>query len=640
MNQAPQIATSHRILVVDDNSAIHSDFRKILENRNSDDEDLLAAEAELFGEPVQDTVTMAQFQIDSAYQGHDAVRMVVDAQLEGRPFALAFVDMRMPPGWDGLRTIEELWNVDPNLQVVICTAYSDSTWGEICSRLGHSDNLLILKKPFDPMEVSQLAVALTKKWDMTQQAKLKQRDLANLVDERTAQLEHTALHDSLTNLANRTKFNDRLKESLSHSKTSGETTALFLIDLDQFKCVNDTMGHPAGDQLIVSIGDRLASVVPSTAMVARIGGDEFAIIQEMVSDIEEVSSLASRLHNAVSTPVTIDGLELTVDMSVGVAVGPRDGDTPDELVRNADLALYRAKADGRGCVRFFESEMDLKLKERRHLELRLKDAINNEEFELFYQPLFLSDSVEICCLEALVRWRDPERGLIPPNQFICIAEETGLIIPLGEWVLKQACWQATQWPEPIRVAVNVSAVQFRNGRLVDAIANAIYTTGLSPNRLEIEITETVLLRDCDETISQLHEIKELGVRIVMDDFGTGYSSLSYLRSFPFDKLKIDKSFVQDLDQPDAQAIVSAVANLGSCLGMDTTAEGVETDAQLQGILSEGYTQFQGFLNGRPQPADDITTSYFPQSSGQRPPDRKTELPDDAETEPSHKSSTT
>ncbi|WP_166831097.1 EAL domain-containing protein [Thalassoroseus pseudoceratinae] len=600
-----QNAMPPRILIVDDNPSIHEDFKKVLEVHEDLIPDIDQFEIDDF-----EADPSPQFRIDSAYQGHEGIQMVADGEAQADPYSLAFVDMRMPPGLDGLQTIEQLWKVSPDLQVVICTAFSDRSWEEMNAQFGYTDSLLVLKKPFDDIEVFQLAVALTRKWEMTRQAGLKQRELEELVRQRTVELEQAALHDGLTGLANRVKFNDRLSETLTRASCYAQKTAVFLIDLDQFKYINDTMGHPVGDDLIRNVGKRLSRVVQDAGLVARFGGDEFAIIQESVVNEQEIPLLATELLAAIRTPVELGESSVVVSASIGIAVSPCDAETPVDLVKNADLALYRAKADGRGCARFFETNMDQQLRNRREMDSRLREAIANEEFVLHFQPLFLSASGGVCSLEALLRWNDPNSGLVSPDKFIPLAEETGLIQPIGEWVLSEACRQACNWPEEVRVAVNVSPVQFKCGSVLKSVAKAINESGLDPSRLEIEITESVLLSDNADTLEQLHAIRDLGARIVLDDFGTGYSSLSYLRRFPFDKLKMDKSFVRDLNQADADAIVSTVANLGRCLGMETTAEGVETEEQYIRLVKEGFTQIQGFLRGKPVAAEDVAGTYL------------------------------
>jgi predicted signal transduction protein with EAL and GGDEF domain len=341
--------------------------------------------------------------------------------------------------------------------------------------------------------------------------------------------------------------------------------------------------------------------------VARLGGDEFAVIQPFGELPTGTTSLASRIIDSLSAPYTIASHEIVIGTSIGVSIAPSDGTTADQLLKNADLALYRAKSDGRGVFRFFEPAMDAKMRARREMELELRAALANSEFEIFYQPLVNVAIGQVAGFEALLRWRSPARGLVPPNDFIPLAEEIGLIVPIGTWVLKQACIEAAKWPDHIKIAVNLSPVQFKSDRLVFDVVAALAASGLAPQRLELEITETVMLHETETTLAMLRQIKALGVAISMDDFGTGYSSLSYLRKFPFDKIKIDQSFVRGLSGGDeSAAIVRAVTGLGRSLGMTTTAEGVETTDQLELLRQEGCVEVQGFLFSAPVPSDEIS----------------------------------
>jgi diguanylate cyclase (GGDEF)-like protein len=420
-----------------------------------------------------------------------------------------------------------------------------------------------------------------------------------------ARIAHMALHDTLTGLANRALLNERLEDAIARAQ-SGEIVAVHLIDLDLFKNVNDTLGHPAGDKLLRLVSSRLRRLVREADTIARMGGDEFAIVQVALNGPADATSLAHRIIEAVSAPYEIDGHQVVIGASVGIAIGPGDGLTHHELMRSADLALYRAKGDGRGTFRFFEPEMDAQVQKRRALENDLRNALPQGEFELYYQPVVDLACGSICSLEALLRWQHPHNGLVAPDAFIPLAEETGLIIPLGEWVIRQACATAARWPDNLKVAVNLSPAQFRSPGLVQVIFSALATSGLAPDRLELEITESILLHDSAATLAKLYQLRELGVRIAMDDFGTGYSSLSYLQSFPFDKIKIDRSFVKDITESASSLnIVRAVAALAKGLGMTTTAEGVETIEQRDKVASEGCTEMQGFLFSRPLPAKDI-----------------------------------
>jgi diguanylate cyclase (GGDEF)-like protein/PAS domain S-box-containing protein len=425
-----------------------------------------------------------------------------------------------------------------------------------------------------------------------------------------AKIAHMAHHDPLTELPNRARFSERLDEALSRVNQGVKLAVLFL-DLDHFKTVNDSLGHPIGDELLRVVAERLRTCVADTDTVARLGGDEFAIIQCGASDPSEISSLAERIRVAVTAPYDLGGLRAIIDVSIGIVRAPRDGIASSELMKRADLALYRAKADGRGKHCFFEPDMDARMQARRVLETDLRHAIVRGEFRLLYQPIMNIGSGRIDGVEALLRWQHPERGLVPPVEFINAAEETGLIVPLGEWVIRQACADAARWPADISIAVNLSPVQFSSKNLVSVVLNALASSGISPRRLELELTEEMLLGHSPANLSVLKSLRGAGVRIVMDDFGTGYSSLSYLRSFEFDKIKIDRSFVTDLTAGNelSLAIVQSVASLATVLKISTTAEGVETAEQLALVREAGCTHYQGYLLGKPMQAADIDSLF-------------------------------
>jgi diguanylate cyclase (GGDEF)-like protein/PAS domain S-box-containing protein len=417
-----------------------------------------------------------------------------------------------------------------------------------------------------------------------------------------ARVAHMAHHDGLTNLANRVAFQDRLGQALEQAGV----TAVLCIDLDLFKNVNDSFGHPTGDRLLTMVAERLRHAVGAGNLAARLGGDEFAVLLTRVGSSNEVSDYAARLIETLSAHYDIDGIEVVIGASVGVALSPGDGATGDELLRNADMALYRAKSEGGGTQRFFEREMDRLAQKRRDVEQDLRRALVNGEFELHYQPLIDLAQDRIAGFESLLRWQHPTKGMVSPADFIPVAEDIGLIVGIGEWVLREACAAAVKWPSDVKVAVNLSPVQFRSRNLVSAVIAALAHSGLSPLRLELEITESVFLAETAANLATLHQLRELGVRISMDDFGTGYSSLSYLRSFPFDKIKIDRSFVSDLaERPDCGAIVRAISGLGRSLNITTTAEGVETAEQLEWLRAEGCNEVQGFLFSSARPAAEI-----------------------------------
>ena len=398
---------------------------------------------------------------------------------------------------------------------------------------------------------------------------------------------HMAGHDALTDLPNRVLLRERLESELKRVKR-GECLAVLCLDLDHFKSVNDTLGHPIGDELLKVVAVRLRGCTRGHDTVARLGGDEFAIILTGMRQPEDAVILSQRLRDSVMKPYQINGHQILVDLSIGIAIAPTDGNEPDHLLKNADLALYGAKADGRGTYRFFEPEMDTRMKQRRELEMDLRNALVNNEFELHYQPLVNLKSNEITTFEALLRWNRGNHGLVSPADFIPIAEETGLIVPIGEWVLRKACEEAATWPKDVKVAVNLSPAQLKTRNLVQVVVGALATSGMPAKRLQLEITESVLMQDTFATLSMLHQLRKLGVQIALDDFGTGYSSLSYLRSFPFDKIKIDRSFVQDLSKgAEPFAIVNAVTGLANGLNMISTAEGVETQQQADTLYAMG-----------------------------------------------------
>jgi diguanylate cyclase (GGDEF)-like protein len=420
-----------------------------------------------------------------------------------------------------------------------------------------------------------------------------------------AQIIHMARHDALTNLPNRILFREQMERALLRVGRE-ETLAVLYLDLDRFKGVNDTLGHPIGDALLCAVTERLRMLVRSGDMVARLGGDEFAIVQVGAAQPTGAKILASRVIEAIAEPFNIDGHQIVIGTSVGIAVAATDGNEPDQLLKNADMALYRAKAEGRGTYHFFQPEMDAHMQARRILELDLRKAMNSGEFAIYYQPFVNVTTGAISGFEALLRWNHPTRGIVLPNEFVPLAEEIGLIVPLGEWVLRQACIDAATWDRKLSVAINLSPAQFRNHTLVLSVLSALGASGLTASRLELEITENVLLQDTATVLAALHHLRELGVRISMDDFGTGYSSLSYLRSFPFDKIKIDRSFVAELGRKDdCVSIIRAVTSLGSSLNMGTTAEGVETKEQLDILRAEGCTHAQGYLFGPPVPVQEI-----------------------------------
>ena len=500
---------SRRVLVVDDNAAIHEDFRKILGGNTESSAELLAAERLLLGEAAPGVARPA-FEIDTALQGQEGVARVRHALEEERPYAMAFIDMRMPPGWDGLETILRLWELDPHVQVVICSAHSDYDWTEVVARLDHSDKLLVIKKPFEPIEVLQCANALTRKWDNERTLRRQVEHLERVVEARTQgleaankQLRHLASHDALTGLPNRVLLDDRLSQAVAHAEQDGHSFGVAMFDLDRFKVVNDSLGHRAGDALIKEVAHRLAGVARGTDTVGRLGGDEFLFIMDRLAKREDAEHIARRAVKALELPIRLDGVDLHTSASIGIAMFPADGKSAEGLIANADAAMYCAKQRGRNNIQCYAEGMNSATQERVKLESDLHQALSLKQLELHYQPKVDTKTGLIHGVEALARWRHPQRGLVPPGEFIPLAESCGLIDAIGEWVVRESCRQARAWQleglPPLRVAVNLSAFQFRHGNLLQMIREALQAAQLEPRFLEVEITESALMSDPEES---------------------------------------------------------------------------------------------------------------------------------------------
>jgi diguanylate cyclase (GGDEF)-like protein len=594
---------THRVLMIDDNPAIHEDYRKIL--TGCDDTQVSAAEAALFGEP-QPKVSRPNFDVESAMQGRDGVELARRALAEGRPYSVAFVDMRMPPGWDGLETIENLWKVDPEIQVVVCSAYSDYDWMELLARLGHSDKLIVIKKPFEPIEILQSASALSQKWQNARALRRHVEGLERVVTDRTRgleaanrQLRHLASHDSLTGLPNRLLLDDRITQAIAQANRQAHEFAVAVLDLDRFKLINDSLGHRAGDDLLCEVAVRLKAAIRTVDSIARLGGDEFVIVFDGPMTRGETLEMGKRLLKVMELPMRLLGIDVHVSPSIGIALYPRDGTTIDTLLAHADAAMYYAKERGRNSVECYTESMGSVTQERVKLESELHEALRAGQFELHYQPKVDTATGRVNSAEALIRWRHPQRGLVMPAEFIPVAEECGLLDAIGEWVLLEACRQGRIWqergPRALRIAVNLAPSQFRLVDLVGQIRRALDASGLDPTLLEIELTETAVMSDAEESVHILEAISRMGVLVSVDDFGTGYSSMSYLRRFPIDKLKIDRCFVEQMTaRREDASIVGAIISLAHSLSLKVIAEGVETPEQLQLLAKLGCDQYQGF----------------------------------------------
>ncbi|RON18275.1 GGDEF domain-containing response regulator [Pseudomonas brassicacearum] len=597
--KAPFVRTNRRVLIVDDTPSIHDDFRKILGPETEDEQTLAGTEEALFGTQQPDRLT---FQLDSAYQGQEALELVKLALAEGRPYALVFTDMRMPPGWDGLETIEQLWKADPHLQIALCTAYSDYSWEAMAERLEFGDQLLVLKKPFDSLEIRQMASALTWKWQMTQDEAMKVLSLEQTIEARVHELlkvSHLLQYDVLTELPNSTLLGDRLNQSLALSRRHDKQLAVMFLGLDRFKRINNALGHPAGDEILKRVGRNLVATVRESDSVFRYGSDEFVVILADIRHPQQTKGIAEKLLNAIRTPQHIAGHDLSVTASLGISIYPEDGFDAIALIKKAETAMRNIKEIGPNDFSFFIDEMNQRARDQQSIETGIRLGLERKEFVLHYQPKLDLVSGQVVGAEALIRWQKPGVGLVYPSEFIGVAEDSGLIVPLSKWVLAEACRQACAWQADglpkICMSVNMSAIDFRQRDFVDGIEQTLEQTGLEPALLELEITEGVLMQNIDATVTSLNRLKALGVRLAIDDFGTGYSSLSYLRRFPIDVLKIDQSFIRGLsnDSNDA-ALVSTIISMGRSLNLTIIAEGVETLEQLDFLKAHQCEEGQGY----------------------------------------------
>lgn len=607
-----QIPNNYRVLIVDDNDAIHQDYRKILGNGPSRDGLGLLEDALFGGSPTPQSPSRPVIQIDSAMQGQEGCAMVRKAREENQPYAVAFVDMRMPPGWDGLQTIREIWRADPDLNIVICTAFSDHSWSEIEAAAGDGDHLLVLKKPFEAIEVRRMVATLTAKWTLSARAKIKESELEELVSKRTTELHRAAMHDRLTGLPNRRLFNDRLTQAFELSRRQPNIhLAILFIDLDRFKWVNDSLGHEAGDLLLKGIGNRLANALRNCDSVgvndsrdpvtARLGGDEFCVLLTGMTSDSDASLVAERILKELAKPFDILGHQVTTSASIGIAVASPDYQRAEDLVRDADTAMYRAKADGKGRSVPFDKTMHDQAVRRLMIESELHRAVEQNELVTYFQPVVSLETGQMTGAEALVRWQHPERGMIPPGEFISIAEETGYINVLGLVVLEAACRQLQDWKTRIpgldlSISVNVSSKQLASRGFYPKVEFILFKTGLDPKSLILEITETVLVEATEQTSRNLQQIRDKGIRVYLDDFGTGYSSLGLLNKFHLDGLKIDRSFVDESTRVNHfAAIIQAIIGLAHSLGIEVVAEGVETTGQMALLQSLKCEKAQGYL---------------------------------------------
>lgn len=608
-----------RILVIDDNPSIHSDFEKILRpGYESQDVNAIAAflnEAEL-------SIPIRNFEIDYATQGEEGYQKVRQSIVDGCPYGLVFVDMRMPPGWDGLHTIEHLLQADPKLQTVLCTAYSDYSWSEMVQRIGDTDRVLVLKKPFENIEVRQTAMALCEKRALLELAGERTKQLECLVDERTRVLTQWVTTDTLTQLANRSVFQSTLEECIQSRRNSpGACDAVLYIDLDNFKIVNDSMGHQAGDELLIEVASRLLKCVRGDDQVyrsegnlpARFGGDEFAVLLRNLRSPDDVEPVCQRLIKATAQPIRIGKRDLSIGASIGVAIIDDSTESAEDILRNADTAMYAAKHAGRNCSLVFDSHMHEDVMQRLDAESDIRSALINNRFEVHYQPIVSLTSLKATGYEALIRMRSDDGQLIRPDQFIPTAEETGLIVPIGQLVLDDACKmirsnQQQAADVDVSISVNVSKRQLMQTDFVDSVRDTLERHEISAHGvLNLEVTESMIMDDVEQYAQSLHQLRELGIKIHLDDFGTGYSSLACLHQFPIDVLKIDRSFISG-ETSHETGIVEAILAIATALKIQVVAEGIETTAQLEWLRQLKCVLGQGFLFGKPQLMDQLHSS--------------------------------
>lgn len=637
---------NNRLLVIDDNPDIHRDFTKILTGGAGHETSatLDSLENDIFGAAPTASGEQIQFALTHCYQGQEGFEAVRDAKAANTPFVAAFVDMRMPPGWDGLRTIREIRTIDEEMTIVICTAYSDHSWHEIASQAGALDRLLILKKPFDPIELEQLARSLQERDALYRRAQMRTEELESLVrvrtseleaararnrvrldelervvEERTRELRKNAMTDRLTGLPNRAMLCDRMISMLARRDRDAHCEfALLFIDFDRFKVINDSLGHKYGDKLLTAISERLMRELRASDVVgqieplaARLGGDEFCILLESIPNIAAAEAVASRLVMALSQPYHLNGHEVVSTPSIGITTSQLQYASAEDMLRDADIAMYRAKHDGRARYVVFDRSMHEDAMKRQMLESSLPGAASRNELLAYYQPIVSLNDGSVTGVETLLRWNNPKCGMVPPNDFIPLAEETRDIIPIGEWVLRTACKQLAQWEDQLRdaapyVSVNASRIQLTHEAFVRQLREAMTAIPFKPDRLVIEVTETALMQNPQAAERTLHAIRELGVQIFLDDFGSGFSSLGNLQRFPLNGIKLDRSFLdRSTVNRRSAAIIHSTVTLARDLNMNLIAEGVESLEHVALLQAIGCESAQGYLFSRPQPASEI-----------------------------------
>lgn len=727
---------SNRILIIDDNIDIHEDFRKILQTQEEHLQELKKA---LFGEE-ESRVLLPEYEIDSAYQGEEGLSFIEQSLKESKPYFIVFVDHRMPPGWNGIETIEKIWKLDPDIQTVICTAYSDYSWQDLIRKLGFSDRLLILKKPFDSIEVRQLTCAMDEKWQLGQQSRYQIDILQSMVDERTSEIRGTleattdgilvvsqfskildynqnfqniwkdltlnnedmesilsrkepqelisfissniledknvkttlenlifnfeqnnfvdlrlefrlknskivelftrplklkqdvigrvlsfrditeqryfeeqlsfqATHDLLTRLPNRMLLVDRLQQGILQAKRNNTLIAVIFLDLDRFKFVNDSLGHNFGDELLKAVSERLLRCMRDSDTLCRVGGDEFIIMIGGLKEENHSLFTIKKLQETIKEPFVVNGHQLTLSCSMGISFFPKNGQDADDLLKNADAAMYRAKSLGKNNFQFYAEEMNVQMRERLDMEQNLYLAYKLGELLLYYQPIVDAKTQKIARTEALLRWQHPQLGLIPPQKFIGVAEETGLILPIGEWALRTACEQNLYWKKCglpfLPISLNISSYQVKNIKSIEMILEVLDEMGYDGKFMMLELTENSLMEISDEVKTVFHALQNKGICFLIDDFGKGYSNLNYLMHYPISKIKIDKSFIDNLETNHLDAdLIKAIIAMSHSLNKGVVAEGVETEKQYKFLLENHCDEIQGFYFSKPVSAQE------------------------------------
>lgn len=616
---------NRRILIVDDNADIHKDFRKILgsSQKKTRRSHLDAIEQQLFADEHDDSddagkddfnhpdIYDVEYEIDSAYQGEEAVALVEQACAQNRPYALIFMDVRMPPGIDGIESIYRIWSKSPNIEVVICTAYSDYSFEEILQKLGTTDRLLFLNKPFDSIVVKQMALSLTRKWTLHEEARQHVRRLKSEIDQRReseTRLNHMINHDDLTGLANRNQLQIELAKAIQEARRQNTRFALFFVDLDRFKEVNDTLGYQNGDKLLAKVASRLQSTFGEIGTVFRQGGDEFAILLPRITSMAQTSKIAHHLQRVFEPHFDLGELSIEIHPSIGIVIYPDHGCNMDMLMRHADMTLISAKSTEQG-FRFYRDNMNLFTPQRLLLLSELRRAISSDELMLYFQPKV--NLVDGCVegVEALTRWPHPSHGFIPPSEFIPLAERCGIIRHLTHWVLKEVPRQWRMWSDQgidLAVSINLTAQDVLDPQLPAKVRDILAEFNMPPSRLGFEVSERGVMEDPAQAIQSLLAISQMGISISIDNFGTGYSSLAYLKTMPVTQIKIDQSFVEEMGHNlNDIAIVRSMIDLGHNLGLKVMAEGVSTRESYNMLKEFGCDAMQGSYVNHPVPAGEL-----------------------------------